>query len=305
MNYTLKPGDTLYNLAIQFRIPVRAILSHNPGLDPYNLRVGQQIVIPVESDDYGQSPRAQSQPQPQLQPQSQPQSQNELIVFAAASLKDILNDAKYAYIAEHPNVKITYNFGGSGALQQQIEQGKPSDIFFSAGKAQMKALQDKGLVLDNSVKTFLGNKLVLITPRNGNGFTSFEDLRKPSVKKIAIGDPSTVPAGQYALQTFQRLNLMDAVKPKLIYGEDVRQVLSMVENQIAQAGVVYSTDALNNSYVQISDVASYDTHDAIVYPIGIVKSSRQQKLAQNYIDFLMSDTGKKLFEKYGFVVPLM
>lgn len=295
MNYTLKPGDTLYNLAIQFRIPVRAILSHNPGLDPYNLQVGQQIVLPVESDDYGQNPQAQ----PQLQPQ------NELIVFAAASLKNVLNDAKYAYIAEHPNVKITYNFGGSGALQQQIEQGKPSDVFFSAGKAQMKVLQDKGLILDGSVKTFLGNKLVMITPRNGNGFTSFEDLRKPSVKKIAIGDPSTVPAGQYALQTFERLNLMDAVKPKLIYGEDVRQVLSMVENRIAQAGVVYSTDALNNSYVQISDVASYDTHDAIVYPIGIVKSSRQQKLAQNYIDFLISDTSKKLFEKYGFVVPLM
>lgn len=298
INYTLKPGDTLYELAIQYRVPVKDILSHNPGIDPYNLWVGQQIVLPVESDDdYGQTP------QPQTRPQSQ--SQDELIVFAAASLKDVLNDAKYAYMAEHPNVKVTYNFGGSGALQQQIEQGRPSDIFFSAGKPQMKALQDKGLVLDNSVKTFLGNKLVMITPRNGNGFTSFEDLRKPSVKKVAIGDPKTVPAGQYALQTFERLNLLDAIKPKLIYGEDVRQVLSMVENRIAQAGVVYSTDALNNSYVQISDVASYDTHDAIVYPVGIVKSSRQPKLAQNYIDFLMSDSGKKLFEKYGFVIPLM
>ena len=301
MNYTVKPGDTLYNLAIQYRIPIHIIMMHNPGLDPYNLQVGQKIVLPVDSDDAPPAPPFQFQPSPQ----SQPQSQDELIVFAAASLKDVLNDMKYAYIAEHPNVKITYNFGGSGMLQQQIEQGKPSDIFFPAGKAQMKALQDKGLILNDSVKTLLGNKLVLITPRNGNGFTSFEDLRKPSVRKIAIGDPKTVPAGQYALQTFERLNLMDAVRPKLIYGEDVRQVLSMVENQVAQAGVVYSTDALNNSYVQISDVASYDTHDAIVYPVGIVKASKQQRLAQNYIDFLMSDSGNKLFKKYGFVVPLM
>lgn len=304
MNYTVKPGDTLYNLAIQYRIPIHIIMMHNPGLDPYNLQTGQKIILPVDSDD-APPPAPPFQFQTSPPPQPQPQTPNELIVFAAASLKDVLNDAKFAYIAEHPDVKITYNFGGSGMLQQQIEQGKPSDIFFSAGKTQMRTLQDKGLMLDSSVKTFLGNKLVLITPRNGNGFTSFEDLRKPSVRKIAIGDPRTVPAGQYALQTFERLNLMDAVKPKLIYGEDVRQVLSMVENQIAQAGVVYSTDALNNSYVQISDVASYDTHDAIVYPIGIVKASKQQKLAQSFIDFLMSDSGYKLFKKYGFVVPLM
>lgn len=265
-------------------------MSYNPGLDPYNLFVGQQIILPVELDD------------PEQSLQSQPQV--ELVVFAAASLKDVLNDIKYAYIAEHPNVKITYNFGGSGALQQQIEQGKPSDIFFSAGKTQMQALQNKGLMLDGSVKTFLGNKLVLITPRNGNGFTSFEDLRRQDVKKIAIGDPKTVPAGQYALQTFEKLNLTDAVKSKLIYGEDVRQVLSMVENGVAQAGVVYSTDALSSPYVQISDVASYNTHDAIVYPIGIVKSSRQPRQAQDFINFLMSEGGRKLFEKYGFVIPL-
>lgn len=288
--YTLKPGDSLYNLAIQFRIPLETIMSYNPGLDPYNLFVGQQIILPVELDD------------PEQSLQSQPQV--ELVVFAAASLKDVLNDIKYAYIAEHPNVKITYNFGGSGALQQQIEQGKPSDIFFSAGKTQMQALQNKGLMLDGSVKTFLGNKLVLITPRNGNGFTSFEDLRRQDVKKIAIGDPKTVPAGQYALQTFEKLNLTDAVKSKLIYGEDVRQVLSMVENGVAQAGVVYSTDALSSPYVQISDVASYNTHDAIVYPIGIVKSSRQPRQAQDFINFLMSEGGRKLFEKYGFVIPL-
>lgn len=287
--YTLQPGDSIYRLSTQFHIPMETILLYNPNLNPYNMFVGQQIVLPVDSDN----------PELGIQPQT------ELIVFAAASLKDVLNDIKYAYIAEHPDVKITYYFGGSGALQQQIEQGKPSDIFFSAGKTQMQALQDKDLMLNGSVKTFLGNKLVLITPRNGNGFTSFEDLRRLDVKKIAIGDPKAVPAGQYALQTFEKLNLMDAVKSKLIYGEDVRQVLSMVENGVAQAGVVYSTDALTSPYVQISDVALYNTHDAIVYPIGIVKSSKHPKQAQDFIDFLMAEDGKKLFEKYGFVIPLL
>lgn len=290
-NYALGPDDSLYNLAAKFQLPIETILLHNPGLNPYNLYVGQQIMLPLESGGPSQD--------------SQVQSQINLTVFAAASLKDALNDIKYAYTAVHPNVNISYNFGGSGTLQQQIEQGKPSDIFFSAGWTQMKALQNKGLILEGSVKEFLGNKLVMITPRNGNGFTSFEDLRRQDVKKIAIGDPKTVPAGEYALQTFEKLNLMDAVKSKLIYGEDVRQVLSMVENGVAQAGVVYSTDALTSPYVQISDVASYNTHDAIVYPIGIVKSSKQQKQAQEFIDFLLSESGKRIFEKYGFVIPLL
>lgn len=289
--YTLRPGDSIYKLSTQYRIPMETIMSYNPGLNPYNLYVGQQIILPAESGDQQQVPQSQSQ--------------GELIVFAAASLKDVLNDIKYAYVAGHPDVKITYIFGGSGALQQQIEQGKPGDIFFSAGRSQMKALQDKGLMLDESVKEFLGNKLVLITPRNGNGFTSFEDLRRLDVKKIAIGDPRTVPAGQYAMQTFDKMGLTDVVKSKLIYGEDVRQVLSMVENGVAQAGVVYSTDALTSPYVQISDVASYNTHDAIVYPIGILKSSSQPRQAQDFINFLMSEGGKKLFEKYGFVIPLL
>lgn len=270
---------------------METIMSYNPGLNPYNMYVGQQIILPVESGDPAQS--------------SQSQRQDDLIVSAAASLKDVLNDIKYAYTAEHPDVNITYNFGGSGTLQQQIEQGKPSDIFFSAGRSQMKALQDKGLMLDGSIKEFLGNKLVMITPRNGNGFTSFEDLKRLDVKKIAIGNPKTVPAGQYAMQTFDKLGLTDTIKSKLIYGDDVRQVLSMVENGVAQAGVVYSTDALTSPYVQISDVASYNTHDAIVYPIGIVKSSRQPQQAQDFINFLMAEGGRKLFEKYGFVIPLI
>lgn len=228
----------------------------------------------------------------------------ELKVFAAASLKDVLNSIKSAYEMEHPNTIISYNFGGSGVLQQQIEQGAPSDIFFSAGKKQMQTLQDENLMLSGTVRDLLGNKLVLITPRNGNNITSFQDLKRDDIKKIAIGDPRTVPAGQYAQQTFDNLKLTDAIQSKLIYGQDVRQVLSWVENGMAQAGVVYSTDALTSPNVQISDVAPSFTHDPIVYPIGIVRASQHPKQARDFINYLSKEDGKKIFEKYGFIIPV-
>lgn len=181
--------------------------------------------------------------------------------------------------------------------------GAPCDIFISAGKKQMKALQDKNLMVSDSVKDLLGNKLVLVTPKNGNKITSFSELTKADIKKIAIGEPKSVPAGQYAQQVFDKMKLTSALKSKIVYAQDVRQVLSWVETQNVQAGVVYETDAMTSSKVQISCVAPEDSHDKIVYPIGIVKASKNTGEAQQFVSYLTGEDTKKVFVKYGFSIP--
>ncbi len=234
------------------------------------------------------------------QPESEPEEKAELMISAAASLTDCMNEIKTQYTAAHPNVTITYNFGSSGALQQQIEQGAPCDIFFSAGKKQMQALQDKSLVSDDSVKDVLENRVVLITPKDGKKLQSFEDLKNADIKKIAVGELKTVPVGQYTQQVFDKMKLTGALSSKIVYAQDVRQVLSWVETENVQAGVVYETDAKISSKVAISCVAPDDSHDKVIYPVGVVKASKHPDEAQQFLSYLLGEDAKKVFTKYGF-----
>ena len=172
-----------------------------------------------------------------------PAKKTEIMISAAASLKNCIQDLSAMYTGKNPQVTITANFGASGALQQQIEQGAPADVFFSAGITQMNALKEKGMMIDSSVKNILENKVVLITPKNAAALDFFEDLAKSSVKKIGVGEPKSVPVGQYTEQIFQNLGLTDKVASKLIFAKDVREVLSWVETGNVDAGVVYETDA--------------------------------------------------------------
>ncbi|MDF2631975.1 MAG: molybdenum transporter, periplasmic molybdate-binding protein [Caproiciproducens sp.] len=224
----------------------------------------------------------------------------ELMVSAAASLTDCMNEIKTAYAAEHPDTTITYNFGSSGSLQQQIEQGAPCDIFFSAGKKQMKALQDKSLVAADSVKDVLQNQVVLITPKNGRKIASFADLTAADIKKIGVGEPKSVPVGQYTAQVFEKMKLTDKLSSKLVYAKDVREVLSWVETGNVQAGIVYATDAKISDKVEVSCVAPEDSHDKVVYPLGIIKDSKHADAAKQFVDYLLGADAKKIFTKYGF-----
>ncbi len=224
----------------------------------------------------------------------------ELMVSAAASLTDCMNELKTAYTAEHPETTITYNFGSSGSLQQQIEQGAPCDIFFSAGKKQMKALQDKDLMIADSVKDVLQNQVVLITPKDGKKIASFADLTGADIKKIGVGEPKSVPVGQYTAQVFEKMKLTDKLSSKLVYAKDVREVLSWVETGNVQAGIVYSTDAKISDKVEVSCAAPADSHDKIVYPLGITKDSKHADTAKQFVDYLLGADAKKIFVKYGF-----
>ncbi len=234
------------------------------------------------------------------QAESKTEEKVELMVSAAASLTDCMNEIETEYTAAHPNMTITYNFGSSGSLQQQIEQGAPCDIFFSAGKKQMKALQDKSLIVNDSVKNVLENKVVLIAPKDGKKIESFADLKNADIKKIGVGEPKSVPVGQYTKQVFEKMKLTSDLSSKLVYAKDVREVLSWVETENVQAGIVYETDAKISTKVQICCVAPEDSHDKVVYPIGIIKESKHPDEAQQFLNYLLGEDAKKIFTKYGF-----
>lgn len=231
------------------------------------------------------------------------QSNTSLLISAAASLKNILEEIKPLYQQSKPNVKISYNFGSSGALQQQIEQGAPADIFISAAKKQVDALEQKGLLVAGTRNIIAKNRLVLVVPNNFVGVTSFYNLQDAKVKKIAIGEPRSVPAGQYAQQVLEKLKIWNQVKPKLVFANNVRQVLASVETGNAEAGLVYVTDAKISNKVKIVVAADEKYHSAIIYPLAVVKRSKNLAAAKEFSQFLSSEQAKTVFKKYGFILP--
>ncbi len=153
-----------------------------------------------------------------------------LTISAAASLKDALTDIQKQYEKKHPNIDLKFNFGASGSLQQQITNGAPVDLFFffSAAEDKFDALVKAGAISKENGTDLVGNDLVLIVPKNNtSAITNFEDLSKPTVQKIALGIPESVPAGQYAKETFEHMNLWKNIEPQTVYAKDVRQVLSL------------------------------------------------------------------------------
>lgn len=223
-----------------------------------------------------------------------------LLISAAASLTDAMNDVAKVYNAEEKDVKITFNFGSSGSLQQQIEQGAPADIFISAAAKQMNALDDKGLIIKDTKKNLLKNRMVLVVPKNSSSINDFNDLTKAKV--IALGEPASVPAGQYGQELLNKLGLWDKISSKMVYAKDVRQVLAYVESGDADAGIVYRTDALISDKVKIAALADESLHSPVVYPAAVIKDSKNQQAARGFVKFLASDKAEAIFEKYGFTV---
>jgi len=223
----------------------------------------------------------------------------ELNISAAASLKEAMGDIETEFKKVKPNVTLTVNFGASGSLQQQIEQGAPCDIFISAGQSQMKALESKSLLLEDTQKDLVKNDLVLVGPKDTT-ITGLSDLTSDKVKKIAVGEPKSVPAGQYADETFTKLGIKDTVASKLVFAKDVKEVLAWSASGNAEVGFVYKSDALSSSNVKIIETIADDKHSPITYPVGVIKASKNPDVAKAFEDFLFTDTCKKIFEKYGY-----
>ncbi len=226
-----------------------------------------------------------------------------LNVFAASSLTDALNEVDDLYMAKHTNVTITPNFNSSGTLQTQIENGGPCDVFLSAAAKQMDNLQNGGLILEDTRKDLLNNKVVLIVPNDSTlGLTDFNGLTGANVSKIAIGDPASVPAGSYAKKAFDQLGIYSQVQSKLVLCTNVKQVLTYVENGDVDAGIVYSTDYLISTKVKKVADGPAEVNATIVYPVAVIKASENQNAAKKYEDFLFSNEAGQVFEDYGFVL---
>jgi len=223
-----------------------------------------------------------------------------LTVSAAASLKDALTAIDQDFQRSHPDIEITPNFGASGTLQLQIEQGAPVDVFISAAPQQMDALASKNLLLADTRANLLENELVLIVPKDSKNVASFGDLKRADVRVIAVGDPRSVPAGTYARQVLTALAIYDAVKSKMTLATDVRQVLADVETGSAEAGLVYSTDAAISSKVRVAMDAPAGTHQPIVYPVAVLRASMNPDAARELVKYLASLAARAVFSKYGF-----
>ena len=223
----------------------------------------------------------------------------ELNISAAASLKEAMADLEAAYTSKNPEVSFVINYGSSGSLQQQIEQGAPCDFFISAGEKQMTALEEEGLLLDGTNKDLVKNSLVLVTS-NDSEISSIDSLNSDAVSKIALGEPSSVPAGKYADETLTSLAIKDSLNNKLVFAKDVKEVLAWTASGNADAGFVYLSDALSSDGVKIVETISEEYHSPITYPVAIIKDSDDIDAAKAFEDFLFTDEAQEIFEKYGY-----
>lgn len=224
----------------------------------------------------------------------------EIMVSAAASLKDSLTELQKAYALKKPEVKLTINFAASGTLQQQIEQGAPADLYISAGKKQMDALETKNLIVKDSRIDLLGNDLVLVAGKDNAKVTSLEDLKKPDIAQISIGTPESVPAGKYAQEALKKLTLWDALQPKLVMAKDVTSVLNYVETGNTEAGFVYRSDAQGSTKVKVVTVVPESSHSPIVYPAAVISATKNKQVAADFLKYLQSSEAQQVFAKYGF-----
>lgn len=224
-----------------------------------------------------------------------------LTVSVAASLQDAITEIEASYQHRHGTIEFRNNFGSSGTLAREIEEGAPVDAVISAGEKEIDDLQAKGLLVAGTRENLLVNSLVLIAPKN-SALQGFEGLTGTNVRIVALGDPATVPAGQYGLQTLESLNLYDRIKAKIVLGKDVRQVLAYVGTGNADAGLVYATDALISNNVRVVVVAPPSSHAPIVYPMAVIAGSRQQQAARAFLDYLRSPDARTILEKHGFTM---
>jgi molybdate transport system substrate-binding protein len=222
-----------------------------------------------------------------------------LTLSAAASVQDALAEIQTAYAGVAPQVILINNFGSSGSLAQQIHQGAPSDVFLSASPGWMDDLEAQGQIWPDSRQDLLQNSLVLVVPPD-SPIASFTDLQGDAIRKVAMGEPESVPAGKYAKESLTALGLFDGLQPKLVYGKDVRQVLAYVETGHVEAGLVYATDAQRSDQVKVMATAPPDSHTPITYPVAIVKDSPHPEAARELIAFLNSETATAIFQRHGF-----
>lgn len=250
----------------------------------------------------------------QTEEQEESAESKELIVFAAASMTDTMQEIAEMYKSVDPSVNITFNFDSSGTLKTQIQEGADCDIFISAAQKQMNQLDatqssdvnTEGLDFVDTDTRFdlLSNSVVLITPvGNPAGVESFDDVASDKVSLIALGN-SDVPVGQYSEEIFTYMGVWDQLnsESKITFGTNVREVLAQVEEGAVDCGVVYSTDAATTDKVEVITSAPEGSHIPIVYPAAALKTSADIETAKAFLEYLKTDECTAVFEAAGFVI---
>jgi molybdate transport system substrate-binding protein len=232
-----------------------------------------------------------------------PAAAEELTLSVAISMKEAIDELGRAFTRSRPGVVLRYNLGASGELSKQIEAGAPVDLFVSAAARQMDELETRGLLVPGSRRVFARNVLVAIQPVD-----SIFDLARPTdlldarVKRIVIGNPKTVPVGQYTEESLRVLGLWARLADKLVFAENVRQALDYVARGEVDAGFVYATDvrAARAGRVKEAFRPAEDTYRPVVYPVAVVKDSRHKALAQAFVELLLSAPGRAVLTRFGF-----
>ena len=218
--------------------------------------------------------------------------ETEILVAAAASLKNAYEDKLIPMFEEaNPGVTVKGTYDSSGKLQTQIEEGLEADVFMSAAKKQMTALDEEDMIASDTITDLLENKIVLIVPTgNEKKLEKFEDIE--NADSIALGDPASVPAGQYAQEALTNLGIWDKIQDKVSFGTNVTEVLNQVAAASADAGIVYATDA--------ASMAEGSLAKKVIYPVAVVKGTAHEEVAKEFVAFLQTDKAITVFEEYGF-----
>ena len=226
-----------------------------------------------------------------------------LSVGVAISMKEAMLDIQKSFTEQGGDIEFA--FGSSGQIANQIKNGAPIDVFISAADKQVDDLIKSDSVDAATRQVVAGNSIVLIASKEGKDFpVSFKDLADTRFARIAVGEPKTVPAGQYAMQVLKAEKVADAIDGRLVYGSNVRQVLDYVIRGEVAAAIVYATDA-KQAAGQVKVVASADekTHDAVRYPAIVVKASKSKDAARKFLDFLAGDKAQAILKSRGFTLP--
>jgi molybdate transport system substrate-binding protein len=230
----------------------------------------------------------------------------ELTLSVAISMKEVVEEVGRRFRRARPGTVLHYNFGSSGELQKQIEAGAPVDVFISAAQGQMDELERKGLILSGTRRAFARNALTVIVPADSRlDLGAPADLLRPQVRRVVVGNPKTVPVGQYAQESLRALGLWEALRPKLVFAENVRQALEYVSRGEVEAGFVYVTDvAARGSRVREAFRPAPESYRPVTYPVAVVSSSKHPSVAQAFIDLFAGPEGQAVLSRLGFQPPL-
>ncbi len=226
-----------------------------------------------------------------------------LTISAAMSLKNAFIDIGRVFEAKHGGVKVYFNFAGSGTLSRQIESGAPVDVFASASVRYMDEVEKRGLIIKSSRRNFAGNSVVLIVPATSMfQISSIPGLLNEGIKRIAIGNPRTVPAGAYSEEVLKYFELRGRLGDKLVFAGNVRQVLDYVARGEVDAGMVYASDAgARPDEVKIAAEVPAESHRPVLYTVAVVRGTGNEALAGKFIEILTSGKGQKILTDYGFI----